>query len=570
MRVAGMRNEGVARHHRSPGGQFAIALDRARAAVSLLDALATVLAALIVVPVAIVMLQVFAPATDTWAHLVATVLPEYVRNTIYLLVGVGFGVGVIGTLTAWVVTTYRFPGRQTLEWALVLPLAMPAYVVAYAYTDALQFSGPVQTWLRELMGWRAREYWFPDIRSVGGAITLFILTLYPYVYLLARAAFLEQSMATLEASRLLGVSRWGSFLRVGLPLARPAIVGGIALAMMETLADFGTVSYFAVPTFSTGIYRAWFSLGDFHAAAQLAMIMLGFVLAIIAFERALRGRARVHNAGNRGAAGSVPLQSRSAWLATLVCGLPVLLGFAVPAAMLVRMAIARGDPQFGPRFLELVFNSFSLAGVAAIVAAAMALLVAYAARVTHLRLVVAATKIAGIGYAVPGHVIAVGILIPLAALDNALVGWLKAQFGIAAGLLLTGSIAALVYAYTVRFLGVALQTINAGMAKITPSMDDAARSLGLAPAATLRRVHLPMLRRSVFTAALLVFVEVMKELPATFVLRPFNFDTLAVQAYNLAADERLSEAATASLVIVMVGVLPIIILSRAIRRTRRE
>jgi iron(III) transport system permease protein len=570
MRVAGMRNEGVAGYRRSPVGPFALALGRARAAVSLLDALATVLAALIVVPMAVVMLQVFAPATDTWAHLVATVLPEYVRNTIYLLVGVGFGVGVIGTLTAWVVTTYRFPGRQTLEWALVLTLAMPAYVVAYAYTDALQFSGPVQTWLRELMGWRAREYWFPDIRSVGGAITLFILTLYPYVYLLARAAFLEQSMATLEASRLLGVSRWGSFLRVGLPLARPAIVGGIALAMMETLADFGTVSYFAVPTFSTGIYRAWFSLGDFHAAAQLAMIMLGFVLAIIAFERALRGRARVHNAGNRGAAGSVPLQSRSVWLATVVCGLPVLLGFAVPAAMLVRMAIAQGDPQFGPRFLELVFNSFSLAGVAAIVAAAMALLVAYAARVTHLRLVVAATKIAGIGYAVPGHVIAVGILIPLAALDNALVGWLKAQFGIAAGLLLTGSIAALVYAYTVRFLGVALQTINAGMAKITPSMDDAARSLGLAPAATLRRVHLPMLRRSVFTAALLVFVEVMKELPATFVLRPFNFDTLAVQAYNLAADERLSEAATASLVIVMVGVLPIIILSRAIRRTRRE
>jgi iron(III) transport system permease protein len=340
--------------------------------------------------------------------------------------------------------------------------------------------------------------------------------------------------------------------------------------MMETLADFGTVSYFAVPTFSTGIYRAWFSLGDFHAAAQLAMIMLGFVLAIIAFERALRGRARVHNAGNRGAAGSVLLQSRSAWLATLVCGLPVLLGFAVPAAMLVHMAIARGDPQFGPRFLELVFNSFSLAGVAATVAVAMALLVAYAARVTHLRLVVATARIAGIGYALPGHVIAVGILIPLAALDNALAGWLKAQFGIAAGLLLTGSIAALVYAYTVRFLGVALQTINAGMAKITPSMDDAARSLGLEPAATLRRVHLPMLRGSVFTAALLVFVEVMKELPATFVLRPFNFDTLAVQAYNLAADERLSEAATASLVIVMVGVLPIIILSRAIRRTRRE
>lgn len=533
---------------------------------SALDVVALIVALLIALPIVVVLLQSVTSRSDTWRHLAATVLPDYVRNTAYLLVGTGLGVSVLGVATAWAVTRFRFPGRRVLEWALVLPLAMPAYVIAYAYTDTLQFSGPVQTWLREVTGWKARQYWFPDIRSVGGAIGLFTLTLYPYVYLLARAAFLEQTVSMLEASRLLGVTRWRTFWRVALPLARPGIVGGVALAMMETLADFGTVSYFGVPVFSTGIYRAWFSLGDIHAAAQLSVAMLGFVVAILAFERVLRGRARVHTVGNRPQTTSATLTGRAAALAALGCALPVLLGFVVPAVLLLKMALAGGDPQFGPRFVGLVRNSFALAGVAAIVAVMIALLIAYAARLSRHPLVKLGAKAAGIGYAIPGSVIAVGILVPLAAFDNALDAWVRSEFGISTGLLLTGSITALVYGYNVRFLGAALQTVNAGMAKVTRSMDDAARSLGHGPVRTLARVHLPMLRRSVLTAALIVFVDVMKELPATIVMRPFNFDTLAVQANNLAADERLAEAATASLVIVAAGVLPIVVLSHAIRR----
>jgi iron(III) transport system permease protein len=535
-----------------------------------LGVIAILVALIIVVPIATVVGQLFIPSTETWAHLASTVLGSYVRNTVFLLIGVAVGVLTIGTSTAWLVTTYSFPGRRTLEWALILPLAMPAYVVAYAYTDALQFAGPVQTWLREVTGWRAREYWFPEIRSLGGAVMLFSLTLYPYVYLVARAAFLEQSLSTFEAGRLLGASRWRGFFRIALPLARPAIVAGASLALMETLADFGTVSYFAVQTFTTGIYRAWFSLGDTRAAAQLSAVLLLFVMAVLAIEYGLRGRARVHNSASPRKLASFPLYGAAAWAALLACLAPVLLGFVVPAGILLRMALADGDPQLGPRFIGLVTNSFMLAGVAAVVAVTVALVIGYAARMTKHPLVRQAAKVAGLGYALPGSIIAVGILTPLAAFDNVLAEWIKAQFGVSVGLLLTGSILALVYAYVVRFLGVALQTVNAGLAKITPSMDDASRSLGVSQGATLWRVHVPMLRGSLLTAALIVFVDVMKELPATFVMRPFNFDTLAVQAYNLAADERLSEAATASLVIVLVGMLPLILLSRAIRKTRRE
>ncbi len=532
-----------------------------------LTLIACLMALLIAVPVAVIGASVFSPATDTWRHLVDTVLAEIIGNTLWLLAGVTAGVLLLGVSTAWLAATCRFPGHALLEWALVLPLAMPAYVIAYAYTDALQFAGPVQTWLREITGWRAREYWFPDIRSLGGAVVLFSLVLYPYVYLTARAAFLQQTQNTLEAARLLGHGAWSTVWRVTLPLARPGIVAGTALALMETLADFGTVAYFAIPTFSTGIYRAWFSLGDKTAAAQLSACMLLFVVGILLLERATRGRARVHGTQRR--ARAIVLTGWRGWLATLVCATPVLLGFLVPALMLCRMAFADGDAQFGPRFVGLVRNSFLLASVTAAAAVLIALAIGYAGRATGARrgwLVRALTRVCGVGYALPGSVIAVGVLVPVARLDNALSAWLQQHFGIAAGLLLTGGIAALVYAYLVRFLGVALQTVNAGLAKITPSMDSAARSLGHGPAATLRRVHFPMLRGSLLTAALIVFVDVMKELPATFVMRPFNFDTLAVQAYHLASDERLSEASTASLVIVLVGLLPVIVLSRTIRR----
>lgn len=528
---------------------------------------ALAMALLVAVPIVVVATSVLAPAGETWRHLVDTVLAEYVANTLWLLLGVAGGVLLLGVTTAWLVATYRFPGRALMEWALVLPLAMPAYVIAYAYTDALQFAGPVQGWLRALTGWKAREYWFPEIRSLGGAIALFSLVLYPYVYLTARAAFLQQTQNTLEAARLLGHGTWSRLWRVMLPLARPGIVAGTALAMMETLADFGTVAYFAIPTFSTGIYRAWFSLGDKTAAAQLSACMLAFVIAILLAERASRGRAQVY--GNQRRAPACALTGVHGWLALLACALPVLLGFLMPALMLCRMALTDGDAQLGPRFIGLIRNSVLLAGTTALVAVGIALAIGYAGRAANARrgwLVRALTRLCGMGYALPGSVIAVGVLVPVAWLDNALSGWLQQQFGMAAGLLLTGGIAALVYALLVRFLGVALQTVNAGLGKITPSMDAAARSLGHGPGATLRRVHFPMLRGSLLTAGLIVFVDVMKELPATFVMRPFNFDTLAVQAYNLASDERLTEAATASLVIVAVGLLPVVLLSRTIRR----
>jgi len=526
-------------------------------------------AALLVLPIAVVIADIFAPSTGTWAHLAATVLPEYVANTLGLLVGVGGGVILLGVSTAWLVTAFRFPGRSLFEWALVLPLAVPAYVMAYAYTDLLQFAGPVQSWLRAATGWQAREYWFPEIRSLGGAVAMFSFVLYPYVYLLARAAFLEQSASLTEAGRLLGRSAWGNFARVAVPLARPAIAAGASLALMETLTDFGTVSYFAVQTFTTGIYHAWLSLGDLTAAGQLSAALLGFVLVVLTLERLNRGAARFDNPSARIRATAISLHGARAVAAFCLCLLPILVGFLLPAGILLHLALTAPEAQLTGRFLGLVTNSVSVAAVTSIIAVALATLMAYAARLSGSRAVTFASRIASLGYAVPGAVIAVGIVVPVARLDNLLADWLEAQFDVRIGLLMTGSIAALVYAYLVRFLAIALQTVEAGLGKIRPSMEDAARSLGYAPGGALLKVHAPMMRASLITAGLIVFVDVMKELPATFMMRPFNFDTLAVQAFNYASDERLAEAAAASLVIVAAGSLPLLILSRAIASRRR-
>ena len=509
-------------------------------------------------------------AQGTWAHLASTVLPDYILTTLWLCVGVGSGVVLLGVGTAWLVTRHQFPGREAFEWALVLPLAMPAYVMAYTYTDLLQYVGPVQTALREAMGWRRADYWFPDVRSTGGAVLMFSLVLYPYVYLLARTAFLERGGAMIEVARSLGLSPWQGFVRVSLPLARPAIAGGVALALMETLADFGTVSYFAVQTFTTGIYRAWFALGDRAAAAQLALVLLAFVIWVLLFERLSRGGRRfADHSLRRGDTGRVPLQGGRALLAVAACGLPLLGGFGLPAGLLLRMAINGGDVQFGERFIGLAGNSLLLAGLTALLAVALALLIGYAARVHRGGAMRWAHRVAGLGYALPGSVIAVGVLIPVTRLDHALAALLRETLGWQPGLLLTGSIAALVYACLVRYLTAALQAVEAGLAKITPNMDQAARSLGHSPAQALWRVHLPLLRGSMLTAALLVFIDVMKELPATLVMRPFNFNTLATQAYTLAADERLAQASTAALAIVVVGLLPMVLLCRQIARSQR-
>jgi len=530
--------------------------------------LALLTAALVAVPLLSVGLHVFAGGTgDTWAHLAATVLPDYIVTTLWLCLGVGLGVTALGVGSAWLVTRHQFPGRAAFEWALVLPLAMPAYVMAYTYTDLLQYVGPVQTALREAFGWRRADYWFPDVRSIGGAVLMFSLVLYPYVYLMARTAFLERGGATLEVARSLGLTPWQGWLRVSLPMARPAIAGGVALALMETLADFGTVSYFAVQTFTTGIYRAWFSLGDRVAAAQLALVLLAFVIGVLVFERLSRGGRRFAETSLRhSGTPRLPLAGARAALAVAACAVPLVGGFLLPAGLLLRMALTEGDAQFGERFVRLTGNSVLLAGLTALLAVALALLIGYAARVHRGAPMRWAHRVAGLGYALPGSVIAVGVLIPVTRLDHALAALLREVFGWQVGLLFTGGIAALVYACLVRYLTAAMQAVEAGLAKITPSMDQAARSLGHTPAQTLWRVHLPLLRGSALTAGLLVFIDVMKELPATLVMRPFNFDTLATQTYTLAADERLAEASTAALAIVVVGLLPMVVICRQIAR----
>ncbi|MEW5862248.1 MAG: iron ABC transporter permease [Pseudomonadota bacterium] len=540
--------------------------------IGFLGAVSFVSAALILLPILAVLASLAGPAGETWAHLASTVLGAYLANTALLAAGVAAGVVAVGVLTAWLVTAYEFPGRRLLEWMLVLPLAMPAYVMAYAYTDWLQFTGPVQSALRSLTGWQAREYWFPEIRSLPGAIVVLTLAFYPYVYLLARTAFADTSRSALEAGRLAGYGAWASFLRVALPMARPAIAAGTALALMETLADFGTVSYFALEVFTTGIFKAWMAMGDLRAASQLSACLLGFVAVVLALERASRGRASYAPQARRPSPVQ-RLRGMRALAAAAACAAPVALGFVLPAALLLNLAFSDPAARPGARLVALIGNSFLLAGTAAAIGVALATAMAYGARLARGRAAAAialANRAAALGYAVPGAVIAVGILSPLGRVDNWLAGLIETATGAAPGLLLTGTVVALLYAYLVRFLAVALQTVEAGLAKVTPRMDDAARSLGASAAQVFARVHAPLLRSSLAAAALLLFVDVMKELPATFALRPFNFDTLAIEAYNLAKDERLAEAAVPSLVIVAIGLVPLLVVTRRWLRAPRS
>lgn len=532
---------------------------------SLLELAAVAVATAVALPLAVVALNLLVPRRETWAHLIATVLPGYLANTILLVLLVGAGVTLVGVSCAWLTSMCRFPGRRWFEWALILPIAMPAYVMAYVYTDFLQFAGPLQSGLREWTGWRAGDYFLPDIRSIGGAAFVLVSVLYPYVYLLARAAFLEQSGASFETARVLGHGPWSTFFRVALPLARPGIAAGVALAMMETLADYGTVAYFGVDTFSTGVFRAWFSLGDPVTAAQLGALLLGGVAGVLFLERLLRGRSAYHSGPRRTPPPHLLHGAQSAG-AFMLCVVPLTAGFLAPLVLLVRLALQDPEPGFGPRFAGLALNSFTLAGITAILAVACALAIAYAVRLRPGRLASFAGRIAGLGYAIPGVVIAVGVLVPVTQLDRLLSEFLSDRFGTVPRLWLSGTIAALVYAYLVRFMSIAMQTVDAGLGKIRRSMDDAARSLGLGPAQTLARVHTPLLARSLLAAALLVFVDVMKELPATLAMRPFNFDTLAVQTYNLAMDERLAEASLAALAILAVGLIPVVLLARTMAR----
>ncbi len=527
-------------------------------------------ALLIAIPILFIVASVFANTGDIWQHLATTVLPEYLKNSFTLMIGVGVGVAMIGVGSAWLVTMCRFPGSQILEWALLLPLAAPAYLLGYTYTHLLDFFGPVQTGLRSLFGWvSVNDYWFPEVRNIYGAIAMLILVLYPYVYLLVRVAFLEQATGPLEASRCLGCNPWRSFLTVALPLARPAIASGVALALMETLGDFGTVQYFGVTTFTTGIYRTWFGMGERLAAAQLAAVLMIFVAFLILLERLSRSQARYYQAGS-------PYQSPPkhhlsgirALFSIVACILPLIFGFIVPAIYLAYLTIANAEYTLNKSFWNIAQNSLILAVISAILASAIALFLAYGKRQENSGLLNIGVRISALGYAIPGTVIAVGILIPVTRLDQAIDSWLRDSFDLSFGLLLSGTIVALIFAYLVRFLAVSFNAVESSLEKIKPSLDEASRSLGYSVGATLLKVHTPLMWGGILTAVMLVFVDVMKELPATLLMRPFNFDTLAVQVYQYASDERLIEAAAPALTIIMVGIIPVIFLSFRIARSR--
>lgn len=522
---------------------------------------------LIALPLAAVLVAAMVPAGTVWWHIWQTSLPELLGNTAILALLVAAMAGSAGAVTAWLVTTCRFPGRDTLQWALLLPLAMPAYVSGYAWVWLMDVSGPVQTALRDALGLRYGQYWFPEMRSLGGAALVLAMVLYPYVYLLCRAAFLAQSTCLVEVSRTLGHSLSRSFWHVALPLARPALAAGVALVLMEVVADFGTVQHFGLRTFTTGIYEAWFALADRGAASQLAAALLLCVALLLALERASRGGRRFHPMTTRQApVRPVTLPSAKAALALLACGLPLALGFLIPAGTMFSLALRAGDPLAPSRFLPFLTNSLTLAAITAAVAVGLACWLAWAVRLHPSAPGLFANRAVALGYAIPGSVIAVGTLVPFGVVDNTLDAWLRAHLGVSTGLLLSGTVVALVFAYLVRFLGVALVSVESGLARLKPSFQAAARSLGAGPGAAVWRVELPLSRGALLTAGILVFVDTMKELPATLIVRPFDFDTLAVRVYNLAADERLSEASTSALMILVVGLLPVAVLARAMKR----
>jgi iron(III) transport system permease protein len=527
---------------------------------------AVVVALLISIPVLAVLSSVFLPSSDVWLHLKSTVLTEYVINSLLLVIGVSFGSLIIGITTAWLISVCDFPGRKIFSWLLLLPLAFPPYIIAYTYTGLLDFAGPIQTSIREIFGWGFGDYWFPEIRSLSGAITMLSLVLYPYIYLLTRTAFSEQSTSFREASHILGIGLRKTFLKAALPLARPAIIAGLTLVVMETLADYGTVHYFGIPTFTTGIFRTWFGLGDRIAATQLASLLLLCVFLVIIFERYTRQSAKYQNLSSAQKKWRYPLSGTRALFAILICAIPVLFGFIIPAIQLFIWAIKTAPDIINSSFYELVFNTIRLALIVAVIVVTVATFLAYGKRVSSHFVVPYSVNISIMGYAVPGIIIAVGVLLPFAWFDNALDTWLTNKFGISSGLLLTGTLTALVFAHVVRFMAIGLNSVDANLAKIHRSVDDAAQLLGHKTLDRFFSVHLPLIRSGVLSAALLVFVEVIKELPATLVLRPFNFNTLAVRTYELASDERLADSACSALLIVAVGILPILILNRSISK----
>lgn len=531
-------------------------------------ALAVGIVVVLAIPMAVIAVRVFDPAGETWAHLADTVLADYMAHSAMLVAGVGVLALALGVSTAWLVAACEFPGRRIFEWALILPLSVPAYIAAYTYAGMLDVTGPVQRVVRSVVPGMSDAFIHVDIMGIGAVTAIFALVLYPYVYLITRMSFERQSRTALEASQMLGRGPTATFFRVALPLARPAIAAGLTLVLLEVLNDYGAVQYFGVTTFTTGIFRSWLSLGDLDAAVRLSAFLMLFVLVLLGLERAQRGRARYDDSSESyRPIHRFPLHGGRAAAAFAVCALPVLLGFLIPSAQLGYWAARTASRVVDASFLRLVANSFGLAAAAAALCVVVALALAYAVRVARAAWVRALSRVAVLGYSIPGAVIAVGVLIPFAWVDHTIDDVARAGFGLSTGLLLSGTLVALVFAYTVRFMAVALTPVESGFERICGNLDDAARSLGAAPTCALRRVVLPLLRGTLLAAVILVFVDVLKELPLTLILRPFNFDTLATTAFQLAGDEQIAESANAALVIIGTGIIPVVALSRLLSRT---
>ncbi|MEX2164499.1 MAG: iron ABC transporter permease [Sulfuricaulis sp.] len=517
------------------------------------------IACMVAAPILIVMLSWFSPAGDIWRHLVQTVLGELLRNTVVLMIGVGFGVFVLGAGLAWLIAMCEFPGRRFFEWALMLPLAMPAYVLAFVAVAMLDFSGPLQTALRALFG---GEIWLPPIRSAGGIVAVMILAFYPYVYMLARAAFLAQGRRMLETGRVFGLTPWVAFLRVALPMARPALAAGVALALMEALADFGAVSVFNYDTFTTAIYKSWQGLFSLPAAAQLASLLLLFVALGLFGERQLRGRARYHVTGKPGHDERYRLVGGRALAASLICILVLSLAFLIPLGQLLIWVWSSAAEDFDSRYLNFFINTVLLGAAAALVTTFCALLLAYTYRLKPDRLVRGAVRFATLGYALPGSVLAVGIMVSFVWFDQWIIEALRSGLDMSIGPVLTGTLVALLLAYGVRFMAVAHGPIDSSFERIRPTLWQAARSLGASNWEILWRVSLPLLRTGLLSAGLLVFVEVMKEMPATLLLRPFGWDTLAIRVFEMTSEGQWDRAALPAVTLILTGLIPVVLLVR--------
>ena len=529
------------------------------------------LVALIVVgPILALFAVAFSAQDNVWPHLLATVLPRALSETVLLMLGVGLLTMSIGASSAWLVTMYRFPGRKLFVWLSLIPLAMPTYLTAFSYTEIWDYSGLLQTGLRSLFGWQsAQDYWFPEIRSLGGAIFVMSFVLYPYVYLTARASFVGQSICALEVARTLGRSHWGVFWNVGLPLARPALVAGATLALMETLNDIGAVEHFGVNTLTFSVYNTWLERGSLPGAAQIASIMLIFVVLLLWVERASRRRQHFYQTtGRYRNISATRLKGFYALAATIACALPIFLGFVMPASILVKAAFVNWQSLLDNAFWLNVGHSVLVAAIAAVLAVTIGIFLTSTQRAAQSGLLNGLVRICSIGYAVPGTVLAIGILIFLSFIER-LVGTVSSTlFGITTGLLISGTAGALIFAYVVRFMAISHGALDSGFAKLSPNLDAVARSLGRTKFMVLREVHLPLLRPAIGTAALLVFVDSMKELPATLLLRPFNFDTLATNVYTLASLDLFEESAPAALAIVLIGLVPVILLSKIVSTGR--